>query len=202
MNFHAMLYLIQYFQNFTSMCHQYIRSLMRWGFFYALWKPACTSYPISIRITIFWSVCQSHVASGSFVDHTTLDPFLLKPALVLCFLQLCSVQSLSHELQHTRPPCPSPTPRVHPNSCALSQWCHPAISSSVIPFSSCPKSLPASGSFPMSKLFAWGGQSIGVSASASVLPVNTQVSFRMDWLDLLAVQGTCKSLLQHHSSKA
>ena len=83
----------------------------------------------------------------------------------------CSVMSDSlqpHELQHTRPPCPSPTPRVYQNSCALSRWCHPAISSSVIPFSSCPQSLPASGSFPMSQLFAWGGQSIGVSASASV----------------------------------
>ena len=78
----------------------------------------------------------------------------------------CSVVSDSlwpHESQHTRPPCPSPTPGVHPNSCASSRWCHPAISSSVVPFSSCPQSLPASGSFPMSQLFAWGGQSIGVS---------------------------------------
>ena len=82
-----------------------------------------------------------------------------------------------HELQHTRPPCPSPTPRVHPNSCALSQWCHPAISSSVIP--SCPQSFSASGSFPMSQLFAWGDQSIGVSASTSVLPMNTQ--WRRKW---------------------
>ena len=81
-----------------------------------------------------------------------------------------------HEPQHARPPCPSPTPGVHPNPSPLSQWCHPTISSSVIPFSSCPQSLPASGSFPMSQLFAWGGQSIGVSASASVLPMNTQ-----DW---------------------
>ena len=79
----------------------------------------------------------------------------------------------AHESQHTRPPCPSPTPRVYSNSCPLSRWCHPAISSSVIPFSSCPQSLPASGSFPMSHLFAWGSQSIGVSASASVLPMNT-----------------------------
>ena len=79
-----------------------------------------------------------------------------------------------HESQHARPPCPSPTPRVHPNSCPLSRWCHPAISSSVILFSSCPQSLPASESFPMSQLFAWGGQSIGVSALASVLPKNTQ----------------------------
>ena len=73
-----------------------------------------------------------------------------------------------HESQHARPPCPSPTPGVHPNSCPSSWWCHPAISSSVVPFSSCPQSLPASGSFPMSQLFAWGGQSTGVSASASV----------------------------------
>ena len=79
-----------------------------------------------------------------------------------------------HESQHTRPPCPSPTPRVHSDSCPSIQWCHPAISSSVIPFSSCPQSLPAAESFPMSQLFAWGGQSIGVWALASVLPMNTQ----------------------------
>ena len=78
-----------------------------------------------------------------------------------------------HESQHARPPCPSPTPKVHPDSCASSQWCHPAISSSVVPFSSCPQSLPPSESFPMSQLFAWGGQSTGVSALASVLPKNT-----------------------------
>ena len=79
-----------------------------------------------------------------------------------------------HELQHARPPCPSPTPGVHSDSCPLSQWCHPAISSSVAPFSSCPQSLPASESFPMSQLFAWGGQSTGVSALVSFLPKNTQ----------------------------
>ena len=110
-----------------------------------------------------------------------------------------------HELQHARPPCPSPTPRVHPNSCPLSQWCHPTISSSVVPFSSCPQSFPASGSFQMSQFFTSGGQRTGVSASTSVLPMNTQdwlISFRMDWFDLLAVRGTLKSLLQHHSSKA
>ena len=84
-----------------------------------------------------------------------------------------------HEPQHTRPPCPSPTPGVHPNSCASSRWCHPAISSSVVPFSSCLQSFPASGSFPMSQLFAWGCQSTGVSASATVLPMNTQ-----DWSPL------------------
>ena len=79
-----------------------------------------------------------------------------------------------HESQHTRPPCPSPTPRVHPNSCPWSWWCHPAISSSVVPLSSCPQSLSASGSFPMSQLFAWGGQSTRVSALASVLPKKSQ----------------------------
>ena len=84
-----------------------------------------------------------------------------------------------HESQHIRPPCPSPTPGVYSNSCSLSQWCHPDISSSAVPFSSCPQSLPASGSFPMSQLFAWGGQSNGFSASASVLPMNTQ-----DWSPL------------------
>ena len=89
----------------------------------------------------------------------------------------CSVMSDSlqpHEPQHTRPPCPSPTPRVYPNSCPLRRWCHPAISSSVVPFSSCLQSSPASGSFPMSQPFASGGQSTGVSASTSVLPMNTQ----------------------------
>ena len=106
--------------------------------------------------------------------------------LVLYSVQLSrSVLSDSlrhHELQHTRPPCPSPTPRVHSNSCPLSQWCHPAISSSVIPFSSCPQSLPASESFPMSQHFARGGQSIGVAALAPVLPMNTQ-----DWFPLESV---------------
>ena len=108
-----------------------------------------------------------------------------------------------HGLQHARPPCLSPTPRVYSNSCPSSQWCHPAISSSVVPSSSCAQSLPASGSFPMTQLLAWGGQSTGISFSTS--PSNEHpklISFRMDCLDLPAVQGTLKSLLQHHSSKA
>ena len=86
-----------------------------------------------------------------------------------------------HEPQHARPPCPSPTPRVHSDSRPSSQWCHPAISSSIVPFSSCPKSLPASESFPMSQLFTWGSQSIGVSALASVLPMNTQDWSPLEW---------------------
>ena len=107
-----------------------------------------------------------------------------------------------HALQHARLPYPLPTPRAYSNSCPLSQWCHPTISSSVVPFSSCLQSFPASGSFPMSQLFTSGGQSTGVSSSVSVLPVNIQDWFPLGWLDLLAVQGTLKSLPQHHSSKA
>ena len=107
-----------------------------------------------------------------------------------------------HGLQHTRIPCPSPTPRVYANSCPLSQWCHPTISSSVVPFS-CLQSFPASGSFPVSQFFTSGGQSIGVSASTSVLPMNIQNWFPLGWTGWIsAVQGTPKSLLQHHSSKA
>ena len=94
-----------------------------------------------------------------------------------------------HELQHARPPCPSPAPWVRPNSRPLSQWCHPAISSSVIPFSSCPQSLPASGSSPMSQLCAWGGQSTGVSALASFLPMNTQDWSPLEWIGWISFQS-------------
>ena len=94
-----------------------------------------------------------------------------------------------HEPQHTRPPCPSPTPRVYPNPCPSSRWCHPTISSSVIPFSSCPQSFPASGPFPMSQLFPSGGQSIGVSASASVLLVNTQDWSPLEWIGWISLQS-------------
>ena len=103
----------------------------------------------------------------------------------------CSVVSNSlrpHESQHARPPCPSPTPRVYSNSCPSSRWCHPAISYSVVPFS-CPQSLPASGSFPMSQLFAWGGQSTRVSASASVLPMNTQDWSPLGWTGWISLQS-------------
>ena len=99
-----------------------------------------------------------------------------------------------HGLQHARPPCPSPTSGVCSNSCPLSQWCHPTISSSATPVSSCPQSFPASGSFPVNQLFTSGGQSIGASASASVLPVNIQDWFPLGWTGLIsAVQGTVKS---------
>ena len=104
----------------------------------------------------------------------------------------CSVMSNSlrpHELQHARPPSPSPTPGVYSNSCPLSWWCHPTISSSIVPFSSWPQSFPASGSFPVSQLFASGGQSIGVSASTSVLPMNTQDWSPLGWTGWISLQS-------------
>ena len=105
---------------------------------------------------------------------------------------ISSVQLLScvwpHESQHARPPCPSPTPRVYSNSCPLSQWCHPAISSSVIPFS-CPQFLPASRSFPMNQLFAWGGQSTGASTSTSVLPRSTEDWSPLGWNGWISLQS-------------
>ena len=129
---------------------------------------------------------------------------------VLILWLLSSVQSLSHVwlfatpwTQHPRPPCPSPAPGVYPNSCPLSQWCHLTISFSVIPFSSCLQFFPTSESFQMSLLFASGGQNNGVSASTSVLPMNTQEWFPLGWTGWISLQSQgLPSLLQHHSSKA
>ena len=116
-----------------------------------------------------------------------------------------SVMSTSlwpHELQYVRTPCPSPTLRVHQNPCPLSRWCHPIISSSVIPFSSCPQSFPASESFQMSQLFASGCQSTGGSASTSVLPMNIQDWSPLGWTGWISLQSKGLSrVLQHHSSK-
>ena len=117
---------------------------------------------------------------------------------ILQYISLSSVQfsrsvvsdSLRpHELQHARPPCPSPTPRVHSNSRPSNWWCHPAISSSVVPFSSCPQSLSASESFPVSQLFAWGGQSTGVSALSSFLPKNIQDWSSLEWSGWISLQS-------------
>ena len=131
----------------------------------------------------------------------------IKSKFLLCspfWLEDCSVQfsrsvvsdSLRpHELQHTRPPCPSPSPRVHWDSRPSSQRCHPAISSSVVPFSSCPQSLAASESFPMSQLFAWGGQSTGVSALASVLPKKSQGWSPSEWRRTVSLGITYLSFL-------
>ena len=113
---------------------------------------------------------------------------------LLCYIQFSSVAQSRPTLrpdepQHARPPCPSPTPGVHPNPCPLSRWCHPTISSSVVPFSSCLQSFPASGSFQMSQLFTSGGQSIAVSASTSVLPMNTQDWSPLGWTGWISLQS-------------
>ena len=107
-----------------------------------------------------------------------------------------------HGLQHTRPPCPSPTPGVYLDSCPLSWWCRPTISSSVVPFSACLQSFPASGSFLMSQFFVSVAKVLEFQLQHPSNEYSELISFRMDWLDLLAVQGTLKSLIQHHSSKA
>ena len=154
------------------------------------------SYPSSKKHIFNWFF-------NIFTFHLGLISFLICISSVQ-FSHSVVIDSLwPHGLQHARPPCPSPTPTAYSNSCPSSQWCHPTISSSVVPFSSCLQSFPASGSFPMSQFFTSGGQSIGVSASTSVPPMNTQ-----DWSPLgltgwisLQAKGL-KSLLQHHSSKA
>ena len=123
-------------------------------------------------------------SSSTFMDSTNHRPCSVQ------FSHLVMSDSLQpHEPEPTRPPCPSPTPGVHPNPCPLSQWCHQTISSSLIPFSSCPQSFPASGSFPMSQLFASGGQRIGASASTSVLPMNTQDWSPLRWTGWIFLQS-------------
>ena len=118
-----------------------------------------------------------------------LKGFTIKVLTVQFSRSVMSNSFQPHESQHAKPPCPSPTPGVHPNSCPPSWWCDPAISSSVIPFSSCPQSLPASESFPMSQLFARGSQNIGVSALASFLPKNTQDWSPSEWTGWISLQS-------------
>ena len=141
-------------------------SMFIWFFFCSLWSAdLCVPLPVPHSL----DYCQfSSVQSSRSVVSISLRP---------------------HEPQHARPPCPSPTPGVHPKPCALCRWCHPTISSSVVPFSSCPQSFPASGSFQMSRLFTSGGQSIGISASTSVLPVNTQDWSPLGWTDWISLQS-------------
>ena len=129
---------------------------------------------LKVAFTCYWDFV--YLVSVQF-RHSVLSDSLLSDSL------------RPHELQHARPPCPSPTPGVHSNSCPSSRWCHPPISSSVVPFSYCPQSLPASESFPMSQLFSWGGQSIGVSALASVLPMNTQGWSPLGWTGWISLQS-------------
>ena len=164
--------------------------------FFPSWLPFPGMYSNQIQKPIF------KVLSYFFKYH--LSPVNLLD-LVRFSRSVVSDSLQPHGLQHARFPCPSPTPGTCLNSCPSNRWYHQTISSSVIPFSSCPQSFPASGSFPRSQFFTSGGQSIEVSASTLVLPSNEYsglVSFRIDWFDPLSVQGTLKSLLQHHSSKA
>ena len=128
----------------------------------------------------------SHIAGGFFTSWATREA--LVSGSVQFSLSVMSDSLWPHGLQHTRPPCPSPTPGVYSNSCPLSQWCHPTISSFVVPFSSCLQSFPASGSFQMSQLFTPGGQSIGVSASTSVLPMNIQDWSPSEWIGWISLQ--------------
>ena len=134
---------------------------------------------------LYIACCQASLSMGfSRKEYWSGLPF---PSPVIRFSSVqfsCSVTSDSLQprgLQHARLPCPSPTPRACSNSCSLNRWCHPTTSSSGVPFSSCLQSFPASGSFPMSQFFTWGGQSIGVSASASILPMNIQDWFPLGW---------------------
>ena len=127
---------------------------------------------VEVRCQVYDNVCVHAVTSSVQFSHSAVSDSLR-----------------SHGLQHTRPPCPSPTPRVYSNSHPLSQWCHPTIESSVVPFSSCLQSFPASGSFQMSQLFASGGQSTGVLASTSVLPMNIQDWFPLGWTGWISLQS-------------
>ena len=136
-----------------------------------LFSDICPHY--ILNLILYNRACEhSNVLSSAQFSHSVMSD-CLRP----------------HEPQHAKPPCPSLTPGVYSNSCPSSRWCHPAISSSVIPFSSCLQSFPASGSFPMSQLFASGGQSIGVSALASVLPLNTQDGSALGWTGWISLQS-------------
>ena len=153
----------------------------------------------------FWNTLRGFVINSLTIWYNLpvkpfgLNFYLLGGFLIMDSISFSSVQfsrsvmsdSLwPHESQHTRPPCPSPTPGVHSDSRPSSQWYHPAISSSVIPFSSCPQSLPASESFPMNQLFTWGGQSTGVSALASFLPKKSQGWSPSEWTGWISLQST------------
>ena len=136
------------------------------------------------------SRCFTNVGNMSRARYQWLNVHISNEKVSVQFSHSVVSDSLkTHEPQHARPPCPSPAPRVYQNPCPLSQWCHPAISSSVVPFSSCPQSFPASGSFQMSQLFTSGGQSFGVSASTSVLPMNTQHWSPLGWTGWISLQS-------------
>ena len=135
--------------------------------------------PFSSEFNVLWFLALVKVGIGNIDSHRSVQ---FSRSVVSDSLQ-------PHESQHTRPPCPSPTPRVHSDSHSSSQWCHQAISSSVGPFFSCPQSFPASDSFPMSQLFTWGGQSTGASASASFLPKKSQGWSPSEWTDWISLES-------------
>ena len=147
--------------------------------------PYSTSTPIILYSTKFYKVLILLLTTFPCFSAPSLPYF----SSVKFSRSVVSDSLWPHQLQHARPPCPSPTPGVHSDSCPSSQWCHPAISSSVVPFSSCPQSLQASESFPMSQLFAWGGQSTGVSASAAFLPKNIQDWSPLEWTGWISLQS-------------
>ena len=152
------------------------------------WAPVMPGTRDLLMLTVHVSVSQKNISCHDF-----FKLYLTNLTTLFSSVQFsCSVVSNSlwpHEPQHARPPCPSPTPRVYSNSCPLCQWCYPTISSPVVPFSSCPQSFPASESFPMSQLFTSGSQSIGVSASTSVLPMNTQDWSPLGWTGWISLQS-------------
>ena len=141
----------------------------------------------SLRFCIVYTLVTAHLKQDTenFQLHRaflSVNSVQFSPSVMSDSLQL-------YRLQHARPPCLSPTPRVYPNSCPLSWWCHPTISSSVVPFTPCPESFSESGSFQMSQLFASGGQTIGVLASTSVFPMNTQDWFPLGWTGWISLQS-------------
>ena len=180
--------------------------VISWSSFWTFYLGKCISLKMGIpdHLTCFWTELNEGLAQKSFLIPTSIHQNILWhfywifKCMKLTFREISSVQfsrwvmsdSLEpNESQHSRPPCPSPTPGVHSNSCPSNQGWHPATSSSVVPFSSCPQSLTASGSFPVSQLFAWGGQSTGVSALASVLPMNTQDWSPLEWTGWTSLQS-------------
>ena len=152
--------------------------------------PWMSAYPTQVQPLPSWaSETVAHTEELRFSTHVLPHP--LPPSSVQFSRSVVSDSLQPNESQHARPPCPSPSPEVHPNSRPSSRWCHPAISPSVVPFSSCPQSLPASESFPMSQLLAWGGQSqsTGISALASFLPKNTQGWTPLEWTGWISLQS-------------
>ena len=190
----------------------YIRWPKDWSFSFSISPSNEYSGLISFRIDWFDLLAVQKTLKSCLQHHTSKASILWCPAFFMVQLshlymttgkpialtrwsRFSSVQSISHVQlcnpmnQHARPPCPSPTPGVHSNSRPLSQWCHPAISYSVVPFSSCPQSISASETFPVSQLFAWGGQSTGVSVLASFLPKNTQGWSPLEWTGWISLQS-------------